>query len=139
MKSFFRSLIRNLLESEPVVGENESRQFGFEAETLELRIEPAPQAISKDQVYLVGLWDSLTRRQQEVVALVCLGLRNYEIAEMIGIAHSTVKWHLEEILDKLNMRDRHEIRSTFQGWDFESWCIKHNILSVQDPNTPMDG
>ena len=30
-------------------------------------------------------WDTLTRREQEVLALVCLGRRNYEISEILGI------------------------------------------------------
>lgn len=117
-------------------GEEESRQFGFETEIIQLEVEPAPQLIPKEQEYLLGLWDSLTRRQQEVVALVCLGLRNYEIAEAMGIAHSTVKWHLEEILDKLNMPDRVAIRFAFQGWDFQSWWMNGHILPIQGRNTP---
>jgi DNA-binding CsgD family transcriptional regulator len=117
-------------------GDDEARRFGFEAETVELKAESTPQLIPKDQEYLLGLWDSLTRRQQEVVALVCLGLRNYEIAEAMGIAHSTVKWHLEEIFDKLNMPDRVAIRFAFQGWDFQSWWMNGHILPIQGRNTP---
>src|SRR5215208_8362351 len=30
-------------------------------------------------------WSSLSQREQQVVALICLGYRNYEIAEMLVI------------------------------------------------------
>ena len=49
-------------------------------------------------------WDSLSQREQEVLALVCLGKRNYEIAGMLGIVNETVKTHLQHIFRKFGLR-----------------------------------
>jgi DNA-binding NarL/FixJ family response regulator len=48
----------------------------------------------------------LTRREQEIAALIAQGLSNTEIAEILSIAHSTVKGHVKEILRKLGLRNR---------------------------------
>jgi DNA-binding CsgD family transcriptional regulator len=70
-------------------------------------------------------WNSLTPREQEVVALVCLGQRNYEIADILSIAPETVKTHLQNVFDKFKLRSRKELRLTLQNWDFASWWAKH--------------
>jgi DNA-binding NarL/FixJ family response regulator len=48
----------------------------------------------------------LTAREQEVLQLVADGLRNKEIARVIGRSTETVKDHLQSILQKLGARDR---------------------------------
>jgi DNA-binding NarL/FixJ family response regulator len=48
----------------------------------------------------------LTAREQEVLQLVADGLRNKEIARVIGRSTETVKDHLKSILQKLGARDR---------------------------------
>src|SRR5829696_3897038 len=48
----------------------------------------------------------LTAREQEVLQLVADGLRNKEIALVIGRSNETVKDHLQSILQKLGARDR---------------------------------
>ena len=48
----------------------------------------------------------LTAREQEVLQLVADGLRNKEIARVIGRSNETVKDHLQSILQKLGARDR---------------------------------
>lgn len=81
------------------------------------------------------LWKSLGQREREVTALVCLGQKNAEIAEVMGIAHGTVKSHLEHILRKLNMPDRHAIRLAFRDWDFETWWTNRHQAPPPDPAT----
>ena len=49
----------------------------------------------------------LTRREQGIVELIEKGLSNKEIAVQLGIEVSTVKNHVHNILDKLNLQDRH--------------------------------
>jgi two-component system, NarL family, nitrate/nitrite response regulator NarL len=51
----------------------------------------------------------LTRREREVFELIRLGMTNPQIAETLSIARSTVKSHIESILDKLGLRSRVEI------------------------------
>jgi len=66
-------------------------------------------------------WDSLSDREQEVTALICLGYRNYEIANTLSIAPGTVKAHLQNIFAKFNIRSRRELRHALKDWDFIEW------------------
>lgn len=70
-------------------------------------------------------WSSLSHREQQVVALICLGYRNYEIAQTLGIAPETVKTHLQHIFDKFHLRGSKELRLTLKDWDFREWW-EHN-------------
>jgi DNA-binding NarL/FixJ family response regulator len=52
---------------------------------------------------------SLTPREREIVRHVALGLRNAEVAERLRISEVTVKTHLNNIFQKLGLRDRVEL------------------------------
>jgi len=52
---------------------------------------------------------TLTVREREVVALMCEGLRNRQIAERMFIGESTVRHHLTSIFGKLEVADRLEL------------------------------
>ena len=66
-------------------------------------------------------WSSLSHREQQVVALSCLGYRNYQIAEKLVIAPETVKTHLHSIFNKFNLRSSKELRFALKHWDFREW------------------
>jgi DNA-binding NarL/FixJ family response regulator len=51
----------------------------------------------------------LTNRETEIVRHVATGLRNAEIATRLSITEATVKTHLNNIFDKLQLRDRVEL------------------------------
>jgi DNA-binding CsgD family transcriptional regulator len=51
---------------------------------------------------------TLTRREQEVLRLVALGLTNAEVAERLFISPKTAENHVSHILAKLNLRSRTE-------------------------------
>jgi two-component system nitrate/nitrite response regulator NarP len=53
--------------------------------------------------------DLLTKRELEIVELVCLGLRNREIAQRCDLAEGTVKIHLNSIFRKLGVASRSEL------------------------------
>ena len=53
--------------------------------------------------------DALTRREQQIAALIGRGLSNKEIANDLRIGVSTVKNHVHSILEKLNVRRRSAI------------------------------
>jgi DNA-binding NarL/FixJ family response regulator len=53
--------------------------------------------------------DLLTDREREVTALVGEGMRNKEIAERLFISERTVKTHISNIFQKLDLSDRLEL------------------------------
>jgi len=70
---------------------------------------------------LENRWSSLSQREQQVVALICLGHRNYEIANILSIAPETVKTHLQRIFDKFHLRSSKELRLALKDWNFRDW------------------
>ncbi len=51
----------------------------------------------------------LTPRQEEVLNLVAQGFSNKEIARNLHISYPTVKFHVSQILERLQLRSRHEL------------------------------
>lgn len=52
---------------------------------------------------------TLTRREREVVTLICEGLKNRQISERLFISETTVSHHLTSIFGKLGVTDRLEL------------------------------
>jgi len=50
--------------------------------------------------------EPLTAREREIVRNVALGLRNAEVASRLAISEDTVKTHLNNVFQKLGVRDR---------------------------------
>jgi DNA-binding NarL/FixJ family response regulator len=55
----------------------------------------------------------LSQREREIVALVAQGFKNKEMAEKMFISEQTVKNHLHNIFDKLDVSDRLELALHF--------------------------
>jgi DNA-binding NarL/FixJ family response regulator len=51
----------------------------------------------------------LTPREREIVSLVCQGMKNRQISELLGITPGTVKVHLMHIFEKAGVSDRFEL------------------------------
>ena len=66
-------------------------------------------------------WNTLSAREQEIAALVCLNYTSGQIAARLGIAESTVKTHVRNVLAKFDARSRQELRRLLTGWDFSAW------------------
>lgn len=49
-----------------------------------------------------------TRREDELLELLGKGLRNRELAQVLGISEDTVKTHLKSLFRKLDVSDRAE-------------------------------
>jgi DNA-binding CsgD family transcriptional regulator len=58
----------------------------------------------------------LTKREQDVVALVTQGLTNRQIAEALRVSERTVEAHLDHVRTKLDLRSRAQIAA---------WAAKH--------------
>lgn len=54
-------------------------------------------------------FDTLTKREREIFALIALGRDNEGIAKELGIAEQTVRNHVSIIYSKLEVKDRFEI------------------------------
>jgi DNA-binding NarL/FixJ family response regulator len=48
----------------------------------------------------------LSSRELQVLKLIVKGMSNMQIAETLGISQSTVKWHVNIVLTRLNVTDR---------------------------------
>jgi two-component system, NarL family, nitrate/nitrite response regulator NarL len=59
------------------------------------------------------LADELTEREMEVLSHLAQGMTNGEIADRLVIEIGTVKNHVHNILDKLNVRSRHDAAAYF--------------------------
>jgi DNA-binding NarL/FixJ family response regulator len=65
--------------------------------------------------------NQLTKRENEVLALVATGKTNREIAEVLFISVKTVETHKTHILMKLGLNNNSELIR---------YAIKHNIISI---------
>ena len=134
--SFFQRLIQLLLQKKS--GAEQSRVFLQDAELITVIKDVAKQQKRSEEDIIadftkVGLnqfwtqnelkdrWSSLSHREQQVVALVCLGHKNHEIAKILVIAPHTVKKHLQRIFDKFNLRSGAELRLALKHWDLRDW------------------
>jgi DNA-binding NarL/FixJ family response regulator len=55
------------------------------------------------------VFDALSTREKEVALAVCEGLSNKNIAANLGVSERTVKQHLTNIFQKLNISDRMQL------------------------------
>ena len=140
--SVLRKIIESILSIIQERGESESRVYLRDEELVTAVKDVARQQSRHEEEVIAdftkaGLnqflsqnemesrWASLTHREQQVVALICLGYRNHEIAQTLVIAPETVKTHLQRIFDKFNLRSRKELRLALKDWEFREWW-EHN-------------
>ena len=57
---------------------------------------------------------TLTDRQREVLALLAQGLTNYEIAQALDISLEGAKYHVREVMGKLNVESREEAAAWYR-------------------------
>jgi len=66
-------------------------------------------------------WRSLSTREQQAVALICLGYTNSQIAARLVLSPETVKTHVRNALRKFGVHSRAELRQLLAEWDFSAW------------------
>lgn len=64
---------------------------------------------ANDSNNLIGKYEQLTDREEEIAKLVSCGKSNKEISEMLFITEGTVKNNITKILAKLQLRDRTQL------------------------------
>ena len=99
--------------------ELERNRINEKITSQEFEIFPEDEAVRKQ-------WFSLTIRERQVVALVCMGHRNYEIASILGVENSTIQTHVQNIFRKFDLRSRGEIRTALISWPAEEWWNYHH-------------
>jgi ATP/maltotriose-dependent transcriptional regulator MalT len=114
---------RIFLQDEEIVAivRNVAKQQGRSEEEIITDFTKAGWDQLQQENEMVEHWDSLSHREQQVVALICLGYRNYQIAEILVIAPETVKTHLQNIFAKFNLRSSKELRLALKEWNFAEW------------------
>jgi len=73
----------------------------------------------KRKAPLKSSWDTLTRREREILKLIGEGNRNKKIAEFLCISPKTVEKHRANIMDKLNLHNA----STLTAYAIEKGLI----------------
>jgi DNA-binding NarL/FixJ family response regulator len=68
--------------------------------------------------------ERLTAREREIVRHVALGMRNSEVAAKLCISEVTVKTHLNNVFQKLDIRDRVELTR---------YAIRLGLVGVHEP------
>jgi len=59
--------------------------------------------------------ENLSPREREILELLTLGFSDKEIADRLGVKHGTVRWHLQHVYDKLQVRSRTEAALKFRS------------------------
>lgn len=80
-------------------------------------------ALARHDVAEINLqrWRSLSPREQQVTALVCLGYTNRQIAARLVLSLETVRSHVRNVLTKFALHSKAELRQALADWDFSAW------------------
>ncbi len=65
-------------------------------------------------------WNSLSPREQEVAALICLGYSGQQIAEILVISYDTVRSHSKRIYRKFGL-NRKQLQQALKDWNLREW------------------
>ena len=79
-------------------------------------------ATGQEQALAYEQGETLTRRQEEVVALVARGFTNRQISEELFVSERTVDAHVRKILKKLGLRSRAQIAA---------WAAEQQLASSE--------
>ena len=77
------------------------------------------QYVSNERIW--KKWETLSPREKDVAALVCLGYTNREIGARLSISSETVKDRLEAAFRKFKVHKRNDLRVLMSHWDFSEW------------------
>ena len=81
------------------------------------------RGISEGAIGSPDLFQPLSKREEEVLRLLSMGLPNREIAAILFIAEGTAKTHVEHIIAKLGVSDRVQAAV---------WAARHGMVPEQE-------
>ena len=70
---------------------------------------------------LWNTWETLSPREKDVAAFVCLGYTNRQVAAHLNISPYTVKDRLSSVFRKFDVHKREDLRLLLSIWDFSEW------------------
>ena len=137
MSNMLQSLWRGLFSNLGLLRSTD-RTYQFDTELLQavrdlaIREQRSEDEVTADLLSLALLqkdanearlryWNSLSYREQQVVALTCLNYTNRQIAARLQISPMTVATHIRNVLYKLDLHSKSELRHTLSAWDFKDW------------------
>ena len=81
-----------------------SKSDGFDRYLLALLDEAPSPGTSAAGGALAA--QGLTEREKDLLRMMAGGYSNHDLAERLSVSENTVKWHLRNVYDKLNTRNR---------------------------------
>lgn len=66
-------------------------------------------------------WASLSKREKQVVALICLDYTNPQIGALLGLSHETINSYSHNAQIKFNLHSKTALRVLLADWDFRGW------------------
>ncbi len=88
-------------------------------------LKAAAEAVQHKKEY-AAIWDTLSGREQQVTALLCLGYRSYEIADMLYVSYETVRSHSKHVYAKFGL-NRKQLCLALQDWNFQEWLESSDL------------
>lgn len=95
------------------------RQKRERAEVLESILRAGVHEILRNEEHTAA-WETLSPREKEVTALICLGYSSYQIAEILCVSYDTVRSHSKHVYSKFGLK-RKELRQALKDWRFAEW------------------
>jgi DNA-binding CsgD family transcriptional regulator len=86
------------------------------------------QYVSNDALW--HKWRSLSAREQEVTALICLGYNRNQIAEVLGVTPGTIKTHMESIYQTYEVHTAKHLAALLKHWDMLGWWENRDPLGA---------
>ncbi len=99
------------------------RQNRDQNDVLQSILKAGVDEILRNDQYTAA-WETLSPREQEVTALICMGYSSYEVASILCISYDTVRTHSKHIYVKFGLK-RKERRAALKDWRFAEWWDEH--------------
>jgi LuxR family maltose regulon positive regulatory protein len=100
-------LIRSMSQAENQAGSLAEDQVERFCRELNTCLGPPEDAVEEngDEEHL-AIYGKLSGREIEILDMVASGMLNRQIGEKLGLTEGTVKWYLQQIFDKVGVRNR---------------------------------
>lgn len=113
LRTSLATALRSSEEFEVVGVAESSANVPADTELIVIARAPAPVSVrAPTRIRSEAGAATLSRREQEILALLADGLVNKQIAARLGISTNTVKTHLELLFEKLGVTTRAEAVAT---------------------------